>query len=596
MGRQFMIIGCRQSLYGLSTILRTEGISFQKGATYPDSKVSLFDIEEIKEEFELPINSKLLITFPSLKDCKQAQRLVEKVFGVSCNNIMSARKGILRFNKGAIFEKISSLLDSFGLSEVLVPLNGMVAYDILSNAEVLAEIEVEGVLYPAVILKDGNFLVAFDIGGCLLSLLTEGYFKSEEEKKALSPVANHIYKIAPYNLRLAIYRNYLKSLRKQRAKSSYFTTSTPIEAAGWTLCQILIGALDYSLGFLPRIWKWPGTSTYAFCFTHDIEPRKYAYYQGLPKLLNTLRELNLKSTISLVSEPPFVLPEDSLNKLEREEHEVISHGLFHNGTFSTISSSERASRIEKSRRILASIAGVEVKGFRAPWLQRTNDLGRLLEGQGFSFDSSFIDTDTSLKKSWHGKGISFNFPFRLFSNRGEIKEYKVLELPLTGPQDMEPYFSGLNVNEYKAVFRQKHEWVRNIGGLYVFLVHAGVYGERDSKMRIDLLQHLFTLVEKQDVWITRLGEVSQWWLQREDLKIDTVRTRNPGELSFEVKNQGEEKVYSFSVAICPKFKIKEVCVGERLGEAVKKSEQLLIPVTELEAGGKIKVRLTGDLE
>lgn len=593
MASQFSIIASKRSLHALSVVLKTEGLTFQRGAAGESPGINLISAEEAGEGFEPPTDSRLFITLSPVEDRENGRRLAEKVLGVSYRGIVSARKGSLRFGESPIFERTHSLLRSFGFSEVLVPIDGVVECEIGSDAEILADIEVGGRLYPAIILRDGNFLVTFDLGRSLASLLTETYFERESREKPLSPIASLVYRVVPYDLRLAIYRGLAKRARSDQSRAAHFTTKAPIDPAGWTLYQVLANALDHSLNFCPRIWKWPQTYSYAFCFTHDIEPRKYAYYQGLPRLFDILGELNISSTISVVAEPRFVLPEDALKELPRAGHEIISHGLHHDGTFSAISSGERARQIAGSRQKLERVAGTAVKGFRAPWLQRTADLGKLLEDEGISFDSSFVDVDTSLKKVWHGKGISFNFPFRLFTCSNEIKEYRVLELPLAGPQDMEPYFAGLSLEQCKTLFKQKCQWLKSIGGLYVFLAHAGVFGHRDLEIRMSLLRYLHNLVKDDDVWLARLGQVWEWWLQRESLRV-TPGTANSGELSLEVENKGDQEVCNFSVTIPSTLQIKSARIGKKLEMMTEKNGYFFVPVAKLKSGEKIEIRLSGE--
>ncbi len=591
MSMQSLIIASSQSLYGLSVVLRTEGISFSSANCPEYPGVTLLDVKELRQEFKPAIDTKIFFVLSTLEDGKQSKELVENIFGISCRSTVRTKKGILRFKKGPVFKKVTFLLNSFDLSEVFIPVDGLIECEIRSGVEVLAEMEVSRKSYPAIVSVDGHFLFTFDIGRSFSSLLAESYADNNKKQKPLSLISNFAYQIAPYNLRLATYRILLKQARRRQSKVDHFTTQAPIDPSGWVLYQTFINALDWSSHFVPRIWKWPCAFAYAFCFTHDVEPRRYAYYKGLPKLLKTLKELTIRSTISLVSEPPFCLPEDSVKKLEEEGHEVISHGLYHNGTFHNISSSRRELEIRDSFLKLEKVTGKSIRGFRAPWLQRTSDLGELLEKQDVSFDSSFVDTDTSLKRTFNGKGISFNFPFRLFSGGSEIKEYEVLELPLTGPQDMEPYFSGLNVEDCKKVFKRKLGWIESIGGLYVFLAHAGVYGDRDSEMRMDLLRYLYTLVKGKDVWIAKLSELVDWWRKRENLRIKSDNQVGAENLLFEVENRGEQTVSNSSIAIPLKLPVKGVSIDGNKEDLIDRNEHVLVPLPTIRAGERTEVRL-----
>jgi peptidoglycan/xylan/chitin deacetylase (PgdA/CDA1 family) len=592
LGTPFAIFGTEESLCGLSVILKTEGISFATGESGGGETAVLRNLAAASgSELARPPS----LTCLCARELELAKEVVERAFGISCREALAAQKGNLRFRRGPVYQPLVSLLQAFGFSEVSLPIEGLIDCDVGPSAEVLAEIEVEGKIYPAIVSRETSFLVTFDLGQSFLSLLGETYCQAGEERNPLSPIGGLVYRKIPYGLRLAGYRFFLRQAHQAAAKARHFTTKSPVDPAGWVIYQILVKAMEHSLACLPRLWKWPGMCDYAFCFTHDVEPQRYAYYRGLPRLLDILSELNVRSTFSIVAEPPFNLPKNTLRALPAHGHQVISHGLYHDGTFSTVNSNERSQQIAVSRKKLERLLGVPVRGFRAPWLQRTGDLARLLEEQGFDLDSSLVDVDTSLKRAWFGRGTSFNFPFRLLSRGGAMSSHQVLEVPVTGPQDMEPYFAGLNLEECKELFRKKHDWLRSIGGVYVFLAHAGVYGRRDEDLRMTLLRHLHSLLERENVWQATLGQVRDWWLQREDLSISqTDDTSCSQDCLLEIKNEGTRAVSNFSLAISTRLSLKTATVRDQAVDIAHNGIYSFVPISEIGQGEKIVIGLSGE--
>ena len=442
---------------------------------------------------------------------------------------------------GGADAEAAHILAEAGLAEVRVPLSEVLA-TAPAGFDVLATVRAGGVSYPALARRGDTVLLGVDPGASLFSLLTESYAAVAEEAEELPGLLSRIYRLLPFRARLLVYRVAWRRLRAGAERRAAFATRYPIDPAGWAFHRLLVAALGLASGGVPSVWRWPGGASHAVCFTHDIEPRPFAYRVGLPRLLNILRAAGVRSTVSIVAEPGFDLPSESIARAVEDGHEVISHGLHHDGRFNLLDRAERLERVTRSLEIVGSVAGRPATGFRIPWLQRTADFAEVLEDAGVVVDSSMVDSDTSMKKAWHGMGVSYNYPYRLPSRVRPRTLSRVLELPIAGPQDMELVFAGFGVKRCVAALTAKLVWCRRIGAAYVVIVHAGVYGRSDADTREHLLRALLGEVAAHEgAWVATLGEVERWWSARGRVRVWRQGAAD-GTIEIGVRNEGSETI------------------------------------------------------
>lgn len=116
-----------------------------------------------------------------------------------------------------------------------------------------------------------------------------------------------------------------------------------------------------------------------------------SYRKWLPRYLDLLAELGLRSTFFLVADfarqpgnQPF------LQRLVAAGHEVASHSLTHRIELCTLPLVEKAREIIDSKKILEDLSGQEVVGFRGPGYAFDTDIARLLLENGYLYDSSVV--------------------------------------------------------------------------------------------------------------------------------------------------------------------------------------------------------------
>jgi peptidoglycan/xylan/chitin deacetylase (PgdA/CDA1 family) len=128
------------------------------------------------------------------------------------------------------------------------------------------------------------------------------------------------------------------------------------------------------------------------CITVDFEPDCPPYLsstfrgieEGAPALLTLFREQDIPATFFTTGEVAARYP-NAVHQLVASGHELGCHGVTHTA-FDTLD--ERAARweIEQSAQLLRTFA--PVTSFRAPYLRFPEPFVRLLEGAGFTLDSS----------------------------------------------------------------------------------------------------------------------------------------------------------------------------------------------------------------
>ena len=126
-------------------------------------------------------------------------------------------------------------------------------------------------------------------------------------------------------------------------------------------------------------------------FTVDLEPDCPPFLtgfrgveQGLPALLDLLRELDVPTTFFTTGEVADRYP-SSVERLVAEGHELACHGMTHTA-FTSLDSAAARNEIVQSAEILRRFA--PVTSFRAPYLRFPEAYVPMLDDAGFSLDSS----------------------------------------------------------------------------------------------------------------------------------------------------------------------------------------------------------------
>lgn len=376
---------------------------------------------------------------------------------------------------------------------------------------------------PAVLRLGDCLWSAIDLGTAFADLLSERERPGSGRRPVLAPpawarrVGEGLYYAAPARLRDAVQRSSYRRLERRLQGLGARASAYPIDAAGWLLIELVRALLVRAAGGLVRIARWPAGKTAAAVLTHDLEPRRYAYTDGVQRLLARVAERPQRSAYGVVATAGARYLAGA-SRTAVAQAEVYCHGLTHRGE-PVWGRRRLVRRLRRARARLERHLGRPVRGYRSPRLERSPDLDWALDAAGFTYDSSRPDVDRE-NLTHYGGGVRLNLPYRpLLEDGASWRASRCLELPLTAPDCIQPLFGGQDVAMLRAAVAHKAAFVRASGGLYVALVHAGVFGPDDASRREAHLGFVAAQLTHRDTWFTGVDAVVEWWQAREALHV-----------------------------------------------------------------------------
>jgi peptidoglycan/xylan/chitin deacetylase (PgdA/CDA1 family) len=381
---------------------------------------------------------------------------------------------------------------------------------------------------PAVVQRGRQVWCLLDLGSALTDLLSESYLPAPPAR-SLRPGATRsalaLYYRAPDAVRRVVQRRSYARLDRHLRSLGARASRYPVDPSGWLLIELLKALIRRAGGELVRLARWPAPYTSAATLTHDIEPCIYAYTAGLERLLARVARSGHPATFGLIAGPAsrslFVRSEAELRRAE-----VLCHGLEHRGETLEGPRMEIAAGIERARALLERRLERPITGFRSPRLDRSADLVWALDRLGFEYDSSYPDVDRESLDHFGG-GVRLNVPYRppVTTGGGRLRASRCLELPVSAPDCIQPLFQGDDIRQLRRAVRAKIAFVQDTGGLYVGIVHGGVFGARDAARRGAHLGFVRRQLDRADVWLATAGDVARWWAARERLALQVVADR-----------------------------------------------------------------------
>lgn len=557
---------------------------------------SILDVEKIPyrrlARLEPCAGELLVVTAPDLSAAEIAaisrQRAVvlsggvefaRQVFGASNPRLHNGSCSIA-LNEPIWAARLTQVAGSFGKSALCIPSAPMCCTEDIGRGATLAVFTPSprpgGVSAPAIARQRGCVWSAVDLGAAFANLLTENYLPDSPRQisPSLSPwvrrQAEATYYAAPSWVRRRVQRRSYSALERRLHSNTERVSEYPIDATGWLLIALVKRLILLAGGVLVRLERWPTPYRAAAALTHDLEPRRYAYGPGLRRLLSEVEAGGHVPAFGLVARASArYLTEACAARLST--HEVFCHGLEHRGE-NVHGRAQVAATMQTARAELEQQLQRPVRGYRSPRLDRSPDLAWALDRSGFQYDSSYPDVDRE-NMAHFGRGVRLNLPFRpiIEDEQGRARFSRCLELPLTAPDCIQPLFAGHNVAMLRASVQAKAAFVRDTEGLYVALVHAGVFGDRDADVRAEHLAFVRGQLQQSGFWLAGIGQIADWWRGRDALRL-TVRDRD-----LRIKN----------TANCPLEGVR-VVVEELVGKAVGKT---VIPLPPLDVGTEVAVKL-----
>ena len=199
---------------------------------------------------------------------------------------------------------------------------------------------------------------------------------------------------------------------------------------------------------------------------------------GVPRILDMLDRQEIKATFFI---PGWVIEQHTeiCREIVRRGHEVGYHGYLHEKAYFLKQDQEL---VEKSKKIMKELLGIEPYGYRAPESELTNETIQNIIANGFEYSSNMMD---------------FDWPY--FHDCGDGG--KIVELPYHWIFDdtchflftlQEPERRRICAPSYvKEIWQTEFDGLYEEGGLMNIVMHPQIIGRVSRvKMLEDLIIHM----------------------------------------------------------------------------------------------------------
>ena len=279
--------------------------------------------------------------------------------------------------------------------------------------------------------------------------------------------------------------------------------------------------------FARRLW-----TVFARFGVSETQTRRALY-----ALVDSLRIYN--------SAPTFFIPAVVLNRHSKLIAEIADlgaevgiHGYVHND-YRMLSINEQFKQTERAISVFQRVH-ITHRGFRNPYLGWTEESLKVFEELGFLYESNeavlhdVIDPNnlSPLLRSGYEKSLKLfqAIPCSIYSLHPHF-ESDLLRIPTSIPDD-EMLFDRLRMgaDEVGRMWSKIMQHVYDLGGLYTLNLHP----ERGilCKQALDTLLS-YASTRPLPVWVTQLQNVSRWWKERRQFKLD-ITPITPGRWEVEL--------------------------------------------------------------
>jgi peptidoglycan/xylan/chitin deacetylase (PgdA/CDA1 family) len=258
---------------------------------------------------------------------------------------------------------------------------------------------------------------------------------------------------------------------------------------------------------------WPNNATAAVAISFDVDHETpwtrdndysvtnlsagaYGSYSALPRILETLSELQIRSTF-FVPGVISLLHSGDIEKIHAEGHEIGLHSWEHE-RFDLLSRDEELESNTKSIEVIKKITGVSPQGLRCPSFAMSRNTINIMKELELLYDSTLMHHDE---------------PYEIIQ---EGNETGIIEIPVSWVRDDAAFFvidrfTSLrpipNAKDIIDTWNCEYEMAKKEGGLFNLTLHPDLIGQRSRwKPFTDFLSKIR---EDQDVWVGTHLEIAQ---------------------------------------------------------------------------------------
>lgn len=221
---------------------------------------------------------------------------------------------------------------------------------------------------------------------------------------------------------------------------------------------------------------------------------------------------------------------DFMRQLRDMGVEIAVHSYEHID-LSSVPMQKAVDQLEKAVEVFNRV-GIEVHGFRCPYLRHSDELLESLPVGMFGYSSNkAVSLESVLEKPDGGANLIYGTVGRLYQARpadetfsAPITKPNFVEIPVCTPDDIQLH-DGLNLYP-EEIGRAWHKILRSIyqrGELFNLIFHPELIDCCFDPFKT-LLQEARSLTPK--VWIARLQDIADWWREKANDHVETVLSAN----------------------------------------------------------------------
>lgn len=231
----------------------------------------------------------------------------------------------------------------------------------------------------------------------------------------------------------------------------------------------------------------------------------------------------LPVTASVVDRHPRIF-----QRLQNQGVEIAVHGKIHID-YTQLNINETRDHLYQAAEIFRK-HGIRYLGYRFPFLRKNDERIKLLREPGFLWDSSEVISWNSLDSNmFHHKNWK-DYEKILKTYRADDADRKrslphieneLVEIPVSVPDD-DIIIERLGIRDADLIYSIWEKMVlrvRNRKELLVMQMHPERYNIYKNALR----RILKLITEQSDAWIASLGEIAQWWQERNSFQLRMTR-------------------------------------------------------------------------
>lgn len=232
---------------------------------------------------------------------------------------------------------------------------------------------------------------------------------------------------------------------------------------------------------------------------------------------------------------------DFIRELQDQGCEIGVHGYQH-VDLKSVSPAEGSRQLLRAMKSLLR-SGLEVHGFRCPYLSATDDLLRELPAELFKYSSNKAIEWTYHNPVGKETPLLFNTIQQFYQPSAAESsislpwmQHGMVEIPVCVPDDLQLH-DGLDyeLDEIAGAWSELLNQTYQRGELFNLMFHPELFALCEAPF-VNVLREARALTGK--VWVTRLRDISAWWREKETFSADIERENGGYLLNFHRSHRG----------------------------------------------------------